>query len=151
VAQQVQNIKGQLVTLTPKTAHSRRVIRVPDTVMGALKDHRAKQSQLRLQLGLGKDALDLVFNDALGRRLDPDAFSKTFTASASTIKPVTFHSLRHTHLTHLLREGVPPHVVASRAGHSNANITLSTYAHLLGGDDDRAAAQAEVMLRRTLK
>jgi integrase len=133
VAQQVQNIKGKLVVLVPKTARSRRVVRVPDTVMAALREHRAKQSQLRLQLGLGKDAFDLVFNDARGRRLDPDAFSKVFTASVATIKPVTFHALRHTHITHLLREGVPVHIVATRAGHSNANITLSTYAHLLGG------------------
>ena len=151
VAQQVQNIGGELVTLTPKTETSRRVIRVPETVMAALQENRAKQSALRLQLGLGKDALGLVFTDALARRLDPDAFSKTFTASAAVIKPVTFHALRHTHLTHLLREGVPVHIVASRAGHANANITLSTYAHLLGGDDDRAAAQAEAMLRRRLK
>ena len=151
VAQQVQNIGGELVTLTPKTATSRRVIRVPETVMGALKDHRAKQSALRLQLGLGKDSLDLVFADALARRLDPDAFSKTFTASVAAIQPVTFHALRHAHITHLLREGVPVHIVASRAGHANANITLGSYAHLLGGDDERAAAQAEAMLRRTLK
>jgi integrase len=151
VAQQVQNIKGELVILIPKTASSRRVVRVPDTIMVALKQHRAKQSQLRLELGLGKDTFDLVFNDPLGRRLDPDAFSKVFTTTVSPITPVTFHALRHTHLTHLLREGVPVHIVASRAGHANANITLSTYAHLLGGDDERAAAQAEAMLRRTLK
>jgi hypothetical protein len=43
------------------------------------------------------------------------------------------------------------HIVSRRVGHANANITLGTYAHLLGGDDDRAAAQAEAMLRRTLK
>src|SRR5262249_46461630 len=143
--------RGQLVTLTPKTARSRRVIRVPETVMVALKDHRAKQSAIRLQLGLGKDALDLVFCDSLGRRLDPDAFSKVFTATVAAIKPVSFHPLRHTHITHLLRDGVPVHIVSARAGHSNANITLGTYAHLLDRDDDRAADQAEAMLRRTLK
>lgn len=151
VAQQVQNIGGELVTLVPKTDRSRRTIRVPVTVMSALREHRKAQAELRLQLGLGKDTLDLVFADALGRRLDPDAFSKNFAAEAAAIKRVTFHTLRHTHITHLLRDGVPVHVVSARAGHSNPTITLNTYAHLLGGDDDRAAEQAEAMIRRVLK
>ena len=111
VAQQVQNIGGELVTLVPKTDRSRRTIRVPVTVMSALKEHRKAQAEHRLQLGLGKDTLDLVFADALGRRLDPDAFSKNFAAEAAAIKRVTFHTLRHTHITYLLRDGVPVHVV----------------------------------------
>ena len=151
VAQQVQNIGGEFVTLVPKTDRSRRTIRVPVTVMSALKEHRKAQAEHRLQLGLGKDTLDLVFADALGRRLDPDAFSKNFAAEAAAIKRVTFHTLRHTHITYLLRDGVPVHVVSARAGHSNPTITLNTYAHLLGGDDDRAAEQAEAMIRRMLK
>jgi integrase len=76
---------------------------------------------------------------------------ESFTAEAAAIKRVTFHALRHTHITHLLREGVPVHVVSARAGHANPNITLGTYAHLLGGDDERAADIAEAMLRRALK
>jgi integrase len=43
--------------------------------------------------------------------------------------------LQHTHITHQLRAGVPVHIVSARAGHANANITLGTYAHLLGSDD----------------
>ena len=92
-----------------------------------------------------------MFTDAQGRQLDPDAFSKTFTAEAAAVKPVSFHTLRHTHITHMLRQGVPVHVVAARAGHSNPTITLNTYAHLLGGDDERAADAADAMLRRILK
>lgn len=151
VSQQVQNIRGELVTLIPKTDRSRRTVRVPETVMAALKEHRAEQSALRLKLGLGKDSAGFVVTDALGSQLDPDAFSKAFAAEASAIKAVTFHSLRHTHITHQLRAGVPVHIVSARAGHANANITLGTYAHLLDSDDDRAADQAEAMLGRVLK
>jgi len=49
----------------------------------------------------------------LGRQIDPDAFSKSFTAKAATIKPMRFHALRHTHITHLLRDGVPLHIVSA--------------------------------------
>jgi hypothetical protein len=48
-------------------------------------------------------------------------------------------------------DGVPVHVVSARAGHSNPTITLNSYAHLLGGDDDRAAEHAEALIRRVLK
>ena len=51
---------------------------------------------LRLQLGLGKDAADLVFSDEMGRPLDPDVSSKRFRAEVTAIKRVTFHALRHT-------------------------------------------------------
>ena len=119
VCQQVQNIGGKLVTLIPKTDRSRRVIRLPASLPAALREHRKEQSAQRLQLGLGKDAADLVFTDAQGRQQDPDAFSKTFTAVAAAIKPITFHILRHSHITHLLRAGVPVHIVSARAGHSN--------------------------------
>jgi Phage integrase family len=120
------------------------------TLVAALKEHRKAQAENRLCLGLGKNAADLVITDAVGRQIDPDAFSKSFSAEAGAIKKIRFHALRHTHITHLLRAGVPVHVVSARAGHSSPNITLSTYAHLLGGDDERAAEQAEKMLRSAL-
>src|SRR5262249_37324906 len=50
-------------------------------------------------------------------------------------------------LTHLLRRGLPVHVVSARAGHATASTTLDMYAHLLNGDDDRAAEQIDEMLR----
>jgi hypothetical protein len=46
-----------------------------------------------------------------------------------------------------LRRGVPVHAVSARAGHTKASTTLDMYAHLLGGDDDQAAEQADEMLR----
>jgi len=43
------------------------------------------------------------------------------------------------------------HVVSARAGHARPSITLDTYAHLLGGEQERAAEQADAMLRQGLK
>ena len=57
VAQQVQKIEGELVTLIPKSDRSRRTIRVPETVMRELEAHRTNQAASRLQLGLGKSIL----------------------------------------------------------------------------------------------
>ena len=43
----------------------------------------------------------------------------------------TFHSLRHTHATLLLSEGVHPKIVSERLGHSKISITLDTYSHVI--------------------
>jgi integrase len=84
--------------------------------------------------------------------LKPDSVSEAFGNKVAEldIKPITFHGLRHTHITLLLKSGVPVHVVSARAGHAKASITLDTYAHLLGDEDAGAADKAEEIMRRVL-
>lgn len=54
--------------------------------------------------------------------------------------------MRHLHITLLLSKGVPVPTVANRAGHTNSQITMSTYAHPLPSEDERAAqAISEVL------
>ena len=43
------------------------------------------------------------------------------------------------------------HVVSARAGHAKASVTLDTYSHLLGGEDNDAAKRAEAILQRVLQ
>ena len=43
------------------------------------------------------------------------------------------------------------HVVSARAGHAKVSITLDTYSHLLGGEDEDAAATADEVLQQALK
>ena len=52
----------------------------------------------------------------------------------------TFHSLRHTHATLLLRAGIDARTVQERLGHADVNTTLSIYAHVMPGRDGEAAA-----------
>jgi integrase len=61
--------------------------------------------------------------------IDPWALSSSFARAVAAvgIKRITFHGLRHGHITYLLRAGVPVHVVLARAGHARASITLDTY------------------------
>lgn len=46
-------------------------------------------------------------------------------------KPITFHGLRHTHASILLKRGVAINYVSERLGHSSVAITQKVYAHLL--------------------
>jgi hypothetical protein len=45
-----------------------------------------------------------------------------------------------------LRAGQPLRVVSARAGHFSPAFTLSTYAHVLPGDDEAAAVAAAAVL-----
>ena len=86
--------------------------------------------------------------------LKPDSVTEAFrkqVAGAGIKKAISFHGLRHTHISMLLKSGVPVHAVAARAGHSRASITLDVYSHLLGGEDVDAAKRADDMLKKLLK
>lgn len=137
---------------TPKTERSARTIKLPSSLALEIEQHRREQLKQRLKLGLGGRS-DLVFTSPLGKMLHPDSFSEAFVNKVAEIeiKPITFHGLRHTHITLLMRSGVPVHVVSARAGHAKASITLDTYSHLLGGEDNDAAKQAETILQRVLR
>ena len=137
LVQQVKKFRGEIVIDALKTKRSRRTIKVP--VIAELERHRKEQLEQRLKLGIGGRP-ELVFTSMLGQPLDPEQFSDAFTAKAAQVKPgLTFHCLRHTHITLLLRSGVPVHIVSARAGHAKPSITLDAYCHLLGGEDNDAA------------
>jgi integrase len=152
VTQAVEMVTGKLSVKPPKTARSARTIKLPAKLVSELERHRKEQLEQRLRLGLGGRP-ELVCTSPLGQMMEPnyvsDAFAKE--VAAAGIKPITFHGLRHTHITLLLKSGVPVHVVSARAGHAKPSITLDTYSHLLGGEDNDAAKQAEAILQRVLK
>jgi hypothetical protein len=54
----------------------------------------------------------------------------------------SLHSLRHSHGSHLLADGVPLAMVSERLGHSSVRTTAEVYAHALRGQDDEAARRA---------
>lgn len=67
------------------------------------------------------------------RSLPITSVQRAFSAAIkkSGVKPITIHSLRHSHATVLINAGVNIVAVSKRLGHSSINITLKTYAHLL--------------------
>lgn len=52
-----------------------------------------------------------------------------------TLEGITPHSLRHTHATYLLTNGIPLIAVSKRLGHRNCNTTLSVYNHCMPQDN----------------
>jgi Phage integrase family/Phage integrase, N-terminal SAM-like domain len=94
---------------------------------------------------------DGFFTSPEGSAIHPVVFCNTFTCKTRAAGLKTkFHALRHLHITYLLKNGVPVHVVSARAGHSRASITLDAYSHLLGDENELAAKQADEILRGAL-
>lgn len=60
---------------------------------------------------------------------------------------ITFHTLRHTHASILIFQGVDPKALSKRLGHTNIAFTLQVYGHLLPGQDERAADAVEAFFK----
>ena len=108
-----------------------------------MKEHRSLQGRI----GAG----ELVFSHA-GIPYDPDSLTKAFDRliEATGVRRITFHGLRHTHISHQLMDGVHVKVVSERAGHANVSITLSVYAAFIPTLQADAAAGVDKWLREEL-
>nr|WP_286676636.1 tyrosine-type recombinase/integrase [Peribacillus asahii] len=45
------------------------------------------------------------------------------------VKRISFHSLRHTNATLLMKQGINPKIVSERLGHENVGIMLDIYSY----------------------
>lgn len=154
VAQVLELTREGVTVKAPKTERSRRTIALPSRVVEELKSHKKAQAEFRLKLGLGRDERDLVFPAPIeGGYWNPSTFGRLFAreADAAKVGHVTFHGLRHTHITNLLRNKVPVHIVSKRAGHAKPAITLNIYSHVMADEQDGAAAIVDSALRTALQ
>jgi integrase len=149
VNQSLERIKGKFEFKSPKTKTSRRTISLPAITVDALREHYRTQLEERFKLGFGRDPRALVFSRPDGQPMDPDTLSKSFRRLVATAKvtPITFHGLRHTHISHLLMDGVHVKLVSERAGHASVNITLGVYAAYIPSMQSDAARRVDAWLR----
>jgi integrase len=133
----------------PKTKHGRRTISLPPSTVAVLRDHRVKQLERRLALGLGRPAADaLVFSNVDGSPMSPRKLSRDWlrTGVELGLPRVMFHALRHTHASALIAAGLDVVAISRRLGHANPTVTLNIYGHLFNRTDPAAAAAIEIIL-----
>jgi integrase len=151
VVRSLEQTKAGLRFKTTKSKRSKRPIVLPASVLAVLLNHKAKQAEERLLLGLGKG--ELVFTRVDGDPIKPNSFTSWMArvaarAGTSHIMPV--HGLRHTHITNLLRENVHPKVASERAGHSRVGFTLDRYSHVIPSLQEDAAIRIDAGLSKVL-
>ena len=132
----------------PKTAGSRRIVRLPEIAITELRRHRVRQLEERLQAGSEWQDTGLVFTTTLGTAIDGSNLLRAFRSHLRRVDlpPIRFHDLRHSAATFMLTLGVQPKVVAEMLGHSNVGTTLDTYSHVLPHLQDEAAAKMDGLL-----
>jgi integrase len=151
VERSLEHADGAIRFKAPKTRAGTRTISLPVVAVGALREHRRAQLELRLELGMGRPgADDLVFTKLDGEAVMPNTFSGTWgrTLKRRGLPPIRFHALRHTHASALISGGLDVVSVSRRLGHSSPAITLSVYSHKFEDKDGGAAAIAEAIFKR---
>jgi integrase len=149
----LEELHGKLRVKGTKTIKSCRRVALPDFAVAALEDHR----QVMIEEGnyggatpvfCGGRGKQLRKSNLLRRSFRPiieAANAKEATDAKKEgrvpnflprVRPVDF---RHSAATLLLVAGEPLKVVSERLGHSTVNQTLTTYQHVLPGQQEKAA------------
>ena len=142
VMETIQRVKGKgLVSLEPKTDHSRRSVVLPPDAVALLSGLKIKQREERAAIGLDWSESAYVFSHIDGRPFHPDTVSHTFAdiIKKSGLPHLRLHDLRHTHATMMMELGINPKVVSERLGHASVVITLDLYSHVSPGLQEEAA------------
>lgn len=136
----------------PKTRSGRRTVEIGSTLFKALKAQRKQQAEAKLRIGdKWENEHNLVCTRENGRFISAKALSELFSYRVRELNlDLTFHGLRHTHVSMLVKAGVPINVISARIGHSNPSITHNIYAHLLPGMGRDAVERFERMLEESL-
>lgn len=118
---------------SPKTQKSIRKIKLSDNLIKSL--NKLKQYYEELD-GFQEDwfifgGIKPLSASTIGRRKDKYC-------SIAKVKKIRIHDFRHSHASLLLSYGVPITVISQRLGHSDINMTLNTYSHLIPKDEDKA-------------
>lgn len=122
----------------PKTEDSERKIFLPRTVALMLVDWKKKQDQEKEVLGEEYMDYNLVLATAYGLPVGEDVILRGLKKliADNNLPPVVMHSLRHTSVTYKLKlNGGDIKATQGDSGHSQANMILNVYSHIL--DDDR--------------
>jgi integrase len=85
--------------------------------------------------------LDPIFTAPDGEMLKPDSVSASISLLCRKLKlpkGARLHTLRHSHGSQLIADGVPIPEVSARLGLANPTVTMAIYAHQIPGQGDAA-------------
>jgi len=64
--------------------------------------------------------------------------------NTEVIRAISFHGLRHTHISYLLQKSIEIEYISKHDGHSDVATTMQLYAHML---KEKELAQDELTLK----
>lgn len=150
-------VNRKVITKTPKTESSNRLISVPSSVIKMIKAYRKEQLEERLRLGDAWKGGNFVFIQWDGRQMYPSTpygvfkdvlrwYNASVKKEDDKLPDIPLHGLRHTSATLLISQNVDVRTVSGRLGHSQTSTTTDIYSHFLKRTDEAAADKLEDLL-----
>lgn len=145
-----------IITKSPKNDTSFRTIKLSDMMFDQLREYRQYWRKLRkdmcdcwqntIEIILVDGRKQIVMNDRLfikddSTPMNPDSVTDWTSkfVKRNNLPHFTPHSLRHTHATLLIAEGVSIPTVSRRLGHSSVATTSKIYVHAIQSADEIAS------------
>ena len=155
--------KMGIITKSPKNRTSIRTIKLSEFMFGVLRDYKEYWCQLRsdlldiwhpfIEIKLADGSTQTVRNDRLFIKEDstpmhPDSITDWTSKfiRKNKLPHFTPHSLRHTHATLLIANGINIPTVSRRLGHSSIATTTKTYLHAIQSADEIASEALDNVL-----
>jgi integrase len=134
-------LAGNDLLVQPGAKRGGHPVSIDHMLVAALREHRTRQLEMRMQLGPLWTDHDLIVTAHDGGPAHPTTVRRHLMAieEQAGVPHLPFHGLRHTHATILMLSGVHPKVVSERLGHADIGITLRTYSHVLPTMEAQAA------------
>ena len=115
-----------------KNKESIRTIKVEPSIMSELQSFVFRQKEKQLSRKI-KNPHGLVFSQFDGTPPSNNAANKALKRACARagVQLITFHALRHTHVSILLYRGMEITAIAKRVGHASSSTTSEVYAHVI--------------------
>lgn len=126
----------------PKSDTSIRWISLDDDTCQMLEIHIKAQRKRLAEKGIRQTGKTALFANSKGELWKPSYLTDRFREIKKELKldpAIKLKSLRHTHATYLIMNGVDIKTVSERLGHYDVSVTLKIYAHVMPGRDALAA------------
>lgn len=150
IKRSLQYTKEDGLVLKSTKGEDETYIHVTEDLMNELKDQSEIVNQNKKKAGEAwkgfKDTegveVTLLFAGNLGIPHHPNAVTRFWGRflKRTKMRSITFHDLRHSSASIMIREGINPKSVQERLRHKNIRTTMDTYVHS-DGLDDRVAGQ----------
>lgn len=140
--------KYKLIEQEPKTKSSIRTVPLPDNIVTELEKYKSKQNIEKIKNRDIYNDMNYIFADKLGNPLESKRPNRNFQSVLKSIdiKPIKFHSLRHTYATRLFEQSVPIKTVQKLMGHKDSSTTLDIYTHVMPSEKIKAVEKINNLL-----
>ena len=134
-----QTEKGSFEIKIPKNNSSIRVV----SITPSLNEMLLKKKKSSQNNNPDFSEKDFIFGGKKPLARTTVERKKNLAVAASGVKKIRIHDFRHSHATILINNGMNIVSVSRRLGHSDINMTLKTYTHLLEKQDEKMIAFLE--------